>query len=244
MINIRKEITVELDKRHIKYLNPDNTQDFFDDLEKTTQVLKKFLRYDSRCIDIGTRDGDSLLPLFSLLSPDHSKITCFEPNPDENKYIEQNAKLNYFDVNVYKYGISDKTGDTYFCFDEKGRNGGIFTQEILIGRWDSKKILPCKHPIDFEDSVKQDLAFCNFIKIDTEGYDMNIINLIWSYIDRPIFMIEWWIGTEQAIADFVLDKNYSVYNPDRKEILKSFDRRKRCDNLILIPSEELDLYNI
>lgn len=243
----RKETEIILGGRKVKYLSPftqEGEGSYFKDLQKTTDVFSKFIKYNSRCIDIGARDGDSILPLFSLLSHNYGKITCFEPNTEESKYIQLNSALNGFSVDVYDYGIAEETKNYTFCYDEEGRNGGILTHHILIGKWAGQKQYPCKHPRDMEFEAQEDLRKADFIKIDAEGYDMYIVNTLWDYVNRPVFYIEWWIGVEAMIAEFVTTQNYLVYNPETRKILTALVKHLKSENLILIPKEDKDKYGV
>lgn len=232
------EYNLQLGK--IKYYSPFENkrkeERYFSDIDALSLVYKKYLKPDFKCIDIGARDGDSLLPLFNVLDKYKSQIVCFEPNKEESQYILKNAQLNEFEnVSVYEFGISESTEEKRFLFDEEGRNGGLDTPHIHFGKWAEERILPCVAPKDFDQNLKQFLKKTDFIKIDTEGSDIKILRLLMDYVQKPIILTEWWIGTEIFIRDFVQDFGYRVYDPFTGLRLKGLNPAKRIDDILLIP---------
>lgn len=237
---IRPIVEYNLQLGKIKYYTPFESkrkeQRYFQHIDAMSLMYKKYLKPDFNCLDIGARDGDSLLPLFNVLDKWKSKIMCFEPNKEESQFIIKNAALNDFqNVVVYEYGISESTEMKTFLFDEEGRNGGLDTPHIHFGQWAETRSLPCVAPKDFDTGIKEFLKTVDFIKIDTEGSDIKILRLLMDYIQKPMILTEWWVGTELFIRDFVNEFHYRVYDPFTGLRLKGLDPTKRIDDILLIP---------
>lgn len=204
------------------------------------KFLKKYLPKDPVCVDIGTRDGDSLFSILPLLT-EKSYLTCFEPNKKEFDYIEKNLKANNI-VCPYilnNFGISKKTGQQKFLIDNTGRNAGLETEQIKIGEWENEIMWPCKEPEDFDDYTIETIVLADYIKVDTEGYDMDIIELLFKYIAlRPYLLIENWPQTADKIKTFCNKKRYLIINPQTYEIVSFLNDEHATQNLFLIPREK------
>jgi FkbM family methyltransferase len=195
-------------------------------------LLTPFLpKGDIHYVDIGARNGDSIREL--VPSKDRIKsIVCFEPNPEEFKKLEIVSKENGLESSLNQFAISKESGTLDFVWDEKERNGGLKNEISLSQNWDSEKKFKCLCWEDFSDDLKMKLSKANFIKVDTEGSDIEALMQLNEIIKKnhPTIMTEWFPNTEEKIKEFCNEFSYSVVDPETRKA-----PTKWCHNLILMP---------
>lgn len=158
--------------------------------------FKKFIKKGDTVIDIGTNMGDTTVPM--ALAAGSSGITIgFEPNPFVFKILEKNASLNKEKLNIIPlpYAISVKEEEFYYVSSEASfANGGISPTKISAhGKYICPdKIKGVNLQVLLEQKFSEQLKNLSFIKIDTEGYDAEIIKSISGLIDKykPVLVAE------------------------------------------------------
>ena len=181
-------------------------------------------------VDIGARNGDSVRQLIPLKERIKS-IICFEPNPEEFEKLKIVCNQNKFEVSLNDFAISEESGMLDFVWDEKERNGGLKNEISLSQNWDSEKKLKCLCWEDFSNDLKIKLSRTNFIKVDTEGSDIDCLMQLQEIIvkNQPNIMIEWFPNTETKIEEFCRKFSYYAINPETLQTPKQW-----CHNLILL----------
>ncbi|MEO6288826.1 MAG: FkbM family methyltransferase [Ginsengibacter sp.] len=150
--------------------------------QEMVDFFKKFIKTGDLVIDIGANIGDTTVPM--ALAAGISGITLgFDPNPYVYKILEKNASLNKHKQNIIPllYAISEKDEDFYYISSEASfANGGI---SPTINSMHGKFVYPGKIKgvnllAYLEKNYSEKLKNFSFIKIDTEGYDKEIIKSI------------------------------------------------------------------
>ncbi|MEO6894830.1 MAG: FkbM family methyltransferase [Ginsengibacter sp.] len=165
------------------------TQDMVD-------FFKKFIKKGDLVIDIGANIGDTTVPM--ALAAGNTGITLgFDPNPYVLKILEINSGLNKNKQHIIPlpYAISVHDEEFYYVSSEASfANGAISTtKESMHGKF----IFPDKikginlHSL-LEKNYNEKLGNFTFIKIDTEGYDKEIIKSISGLIQKykPVIVAE------------------------------------------------------
>lgn len=159
--------------------------------EKIAPNLKGF-------IDIGSNAG--LYSLIAAKKSDDIKILAFDPTSAANYYFNENIRINNFTdkITSFKYAISDKTEVLDF-YEVKNRKYPYLKYNL----GGSSSLI--NHPQLFNTVSVQAFSFDNFlaenlqhnfeidfIKIDAEGAEPNIISGMKSTIERykPIIVCE------------------------------------------------------
>lgn len=167
----------------IEFANWDNP--LYAPIELNPQMVdffKQFIKEGDLAIDIGANIGDTTVPM--ALAAGVSGLTLgFDPNPYVYKILEKNATLNTGKVNIVPvpYAISKEEEEFYFISSEASfSNGGISpTKESKHGKFIyPNKIKGVNLEKFLEEKYSQWLPKFSFIKIDTEGYDKEIIKSI------------------------------------------------------------------
>ncbi len=144
--------------------------------------FKQFIKEGDFCIDIGANIGDTTVPM-ALCNGKDGITLGFDPNPYVYKILEVNASLNIDKTNIVPvpFAISEREEEFYFISSEASfSNGGISTDKSTKH---GKFIHPDKiKGVNLEDYLNENyknwLPKFSFIKIDTEGYDKEILKSI------------------------------------------------------------------
>lgn len=139
-------------------------------LHETEQIefFQNSIKSGDIIFDIGANEGD-----YSLTSAKRignlGKVFAFEPDPSRVKILEKNVELNSFNqIEIIPMAISDKTGNVFFdngfCSEETGKN--VIKTMSLDDFIENNNILP------------------NRIKIDVEGFELNVIKGMEKFLDR------------------------------------------------------------
>lgn len=170
-------------------------------LEKAKEItqsrvnfFRKFIKPGDFAIDIGAHTGDTTIPM-ALAAGASGKILAFDPNPHIFKILEVNSKLNKDKTNIeplcYAATVSD--GEFYYSSSEASfNNGGISPDK---GDQHGQFFLETKiRGINVENHLRKnhpsELSRLSLIKIDTEGYDKEVLKSLDNIIsERKPFLI-------------------------------------------------------
>ena len=91
---MRDKITISIPGagKDVYYLSPEGeekSEKSIARLQKQYEWLKNFIKPDATIIDVGARDGDSLIPILPILK-EGSRIIAFEPEKTEFDFLVQN----------------------------------------------------------------------------------------------------------------------------------------------------------
>ena len=164
--------------------------------QEMVDFFKKFIKKGDLVIDIGANIGDTTV-LMALAAGSSGITLGFEPNPLVYKILEKNASLNKEKQNIVTlpYAITVKEEEFFYISSEASfANGGISpTKKSRHGKFIySEKIKGINLEALLEKDYSEKLKNLSFIKIDTEGYDKEIIKSISGIIEkyRPVIVAE------------------------------------------------------
>jgi FkbM family methyltransferase len=132
--------------------------DFIDEIVDKNQYHVELIKDDATVVDAGANLG--VFSIFTAISHPNATIYAFEPTPATFEILKENVKY-YPNIKVFNYALGDREEMTSIVV--VGYGGGV---ENYIGEGGIP--VPMK-TIDGLD------ARVDFIKIDTEGYEANII---------------------------------------------------------------------
>ena len=164
--------------------------------QEMVDFFKKFIKKGDLVIDIGTNMGDTTVPM--ALAAGSSGLTLgFEPNPYVFKILEKNAALNKEKLKIVPlpYAISVREEEFYYISSEASfANGGISpTKKSIHGKFICPDKIKGVNLLELlNKDYKDELNNLSFIKIDTEGYDKEIIKSISGLIEKykPVIVAE------------------------------------------------------
>jgi FkbM family methyltransferase len=185
------------------------------------QFFQKFIKPGDFVIDIGAQQGDTTVPM--ALAAGKSGLTlALEPNPHAFKILQKNAELNPTLTSIIPLNFAATKEDGTFTFgsgDASFGNGGVvgFTHNKkrnvrytfdVVGKNLSRFLL---------GSYENLLPKLSFIKIDTEGYDKEVIKSLDPILQRsrPIIVSEVFgpslIQEKQELLDLLHSNRYELF---------------------------------
>ena len=156
--------------------------------QEMVDFYKKFIKKGDLVIDIGANIGDTTVPM--ALAAGGSGITLgFDPNPYVFKILEINASLNKGKQNIIPLlnAISVEEEDFYYVSSEASFSNGAIspTKDSRHGKFVYPNKIKGINLLRFlEANYNEKLNDFSFIKIDTEGYDKEIIKSIHDLIEK------------------------------------------------------------
>lgn len=158
--------------------------------------FRQFVKEGDFIIDIGANIGDTTVPM-AIAAGKEGLTLGFDPNPYVYKILEANAGLNREKSNIVPVcsAISTEEEEFYFISSEASfANGGISpTRESIHGRFIYPEKVKGVNLFSYlKENHKDQLDKFSFIKIDTEGYDKEIIRSVADLIKayKPVIVAE------------------------------------------------------
>ncbi|MEO6820030.1 MAG: FkbM family methyltransferase [Ginsengibacter sp.] len=164
--------------------------------QSMVDFFKKFIKKGDLVIDIGANIGDTTVPM-ALAAGGKGTTLGFDPNPYVFKILEKNASLNGDKQNIVPLlkAISVAEDEFFYISSEASfANGAISTtKESIHGKFIHPDKIKGINLLQFlENKYPQKLSQLSFIKIDTEGYDKEILKSIGDLIEKykPVIVAE------------------------------------------------------
>ncbi|HET7649822.1 MAG TPA: FkbM family methyltransferase [Gammaproteobacteria bacterium] len=151
-------------------------------------ALREFLSPGDYAIDIGAHTGDSALPIALAVGPDGG-VLAFEPNPYVFKILQANANLNKGKINISPFMFAATMEDREFEFEYSDSgfcNGGLHPGVSAWRHAHFFKLTVQGRNLEglIERECPQTSSRIRYIKIDTEGYDPEVVRSIHGLIER------------------------------------------------------------
>lgn len=189
--------------------------------EASMEFFKKFIKEGDLVIDIGANIGHTAV-LMSLECGNAGLVLAFDPNPFVFKVLEKNATLNpkLSNIQPFNFAITDFDDEFYYTSSEASFNNGGISKEKggKHGKYSlDKKIKGINLEAFLKKNFAEKLAKLTFIKIDTEGYDKEIIKSIKNLLIefKPVVVSECFFKSSQSDRfehfDVLHSIGYSLY---------------------------------
>ena len=158
--------------------------------------FKRFINKGDLSLDIGANIGDTTVPM-ALACGSEGLTLGFDPNPFVFKILQRNASLNKGKVNIapIPHAISENEEEFYFISSQASfTNGEISSvKESKHGKYIFPNKIKGVNLINFLETNYNDwLDKLKFIKVDTEGYDKEILKSISPLLSKykPVIVAE------------------------------------------------------
>ncbi len=222
--------------------------------QEHVDFFRHYIRRGDFVIDIGANEGDTTVPM-ALAAGAEGLTLGLEPNPHVFRVLSANAALNTDKTRIVPLNVAATAEDGEFTFgsgDPSYGNGGIvgFTHNkrrntrytfTVTGRQLSRLL-----NTHYADALPK----LTFIKVDTEGYDKEILksipDLIRTY--RPYLVVECFgpsLPQEKVeLYDVIAAHGYSLYWLDdfvigeKLRIERGGVAVKQTRNILAIPTEK------
>ena len=211
----------------------------------TLQFYERIIRQGDIVIEVGGHIGYFSL-FFSKLVGVKGKVFVFEPGDNNIEYTKRNiAQKN--NIELYKKAIGDKNGKEKFYMDGiTGQNNSLVKEfkglEVNMAYAMDKA---AKVTETMVETITMD-TFCleknvkpNFIKIDVEGFEYNVLCGMEKTIhSHPIIMIEVQ-KNQELIYDFFQKHNYILYNALQEKVTKEYIKNCVTENIFCFHNAEV-----
>ena len=210
--------------------NPEHQYLYFYGTHDERYIVTKLLNIikpGDICWDIGANIGFYTCLLASLVE-DSGAVVAFEPAARTCGYLKENVSLNQFtNVTVVNKGLGDKQEQRLLHYSEAGLAEGTASLKYADGRAVSERVA-----LDTIDNLIPELPTPDFIKIDVEGYQLEVLRGAEHCLKThaPLLMAELRdVGeTNRAIfgeiEDYVANLGYQLYEIRKHSI-------RQCDGL-------------
>ena len=218
--------------------------------------FKQFIKEGDLAIDIGANIGDTTMPM-GLCTGASGLTIGFEPSPYCYKILQKNATLNLDKSKIvaFPHAISEVEDEFFYISSEASfSNGGISKTK---GSKHGKFVYPTKiKGINLknllEENFSQWISKLTFIKIDTEGYDKEILKSITDLISKykPVIVAECFGGLtdegKMELYEIIEKQGYDihyVYEHDinakviKLETKKDITKWKETTNIYAVPKK-------
>jgi len=181
----------------------------------TKKLMKKVLKRNSNCIDIGGFKGEITDEILKF-APE-GKHYIFEPIPDLYKNIEAKFK-HKTNVTVMNLAVSDKKGTSTFKFvPDFPAYSGLKKRDYPDNNAEVREI---EVKTDLLENVIPEAVKIDFIKIDVEGAEYLVLSGGKKILhqSRPLVVFEYGLGASdfygtstEMMFKFFDDANYGIF---------------------------------
>jgi FkbM family methyltransferase len=187
--------------------------------------------------DIGANNGDATAELLNH----YEKVVCFEPTPSLELHLQERFKNT--NVEVVKKGLAKTEGIKTFYISNTW--GGVLStlaedwktksRFVDIGNWHEQITI---ETTTLDQIIKQ-YGIPNFVKVDVEGYEYEVIQGLTKLLDNTLFGFEW---TEELFLDAENIVKY-VQALGYKQFSYTYeDKLHNIDTLVFKNWQELDIH--
>jgi len=248
-----KTVTNDFLDRYVIYVDssyPIERAIFLGNYEKDhIEIIRKLIQKGGVVVDVGANVGALTIALADTV--ENGEVHAFEPGPSNFERLENNILANpklKAIVKLNNYGVGEKNGRLIWReFSHMPGNAGFHVPD---GSWSARQSVEC--PIITLDEYFGDRTDVTFIKIDTEGYEYNVLCGALDLIKRcrPVMSVETLpVYREMAGKDYfnriksLLEKEtYRLFRHDRGKIFPATSYEFSVDTLC-IPEEKTILHS-
>ena len=201
-----------------------------------SRILKDYLKSKNPVLfDVGANLGDYSRELRTEFP--HSHIYAFEPNLYTFKTACEN--LDSLNINCFNlgFGYQEAEASIYTYSDEKYSEHASLYKDVLLNFHKANNLVEMQFLMTTLDKFcqKENINFIDFIKIDVEGHELEVLKGAERMIaDKKISIIQFEFNVCNIIS--------RVFLKDFYELLKGYDIY-RIDSDRLIPLFEYDFAN-
>ncbi|MEP7109086.1 MAG: FkbM family methyltransferase [Ferruginibacter sp.] len=155
---------------------------------QTTQLIRKYIKKDSNCIDIGANQGHILMEMVAA-SP-KGKHFAFEPIPDLYTSLKKRFSKN---TTVYNYALSAKKGSrTFNYYPDRPAVSGFRERNNQIGQ---NPTLLAVQMETLDDLIPENIKI-DLVKIDVEGAEYEVLQGARNVLqkNKPLVLFECGLG--------------------------------------------------
>ena len=185
-------------------------------------ALREFVHEGDTVIDIGAHTGDTTIH-YALAAGQSGCTLALEPNPYVFKVLAKNATLNRDKTNIVPLNFAATESDGSFTFhysDGAYCNGGYLDQIQSTRHGHRQRLDVQGRKLDafLSDRYGDRLARLSLVKIDTEGYDRQVIQSMLGIVRQfqPVIICEVYrrlnTAEREALFDVLDEAGYECFH--------------------------------
>ena len=182
---------------------------------QTLAIMKKVLKKDSNCIDVGCHKGEVMDEMIKLAPEGHHY--GFEPIPEYHAYLLKKYQSQPR-IHILKKALSDSNGQANFHWVKNApAYSGLQQRSYAVKNPVIEKIEVDLSKLDDSDTIFPPIAL---MKIDVEGAEMKVLNGARQFIQQhqPVVVFECGMGAAdhygvepEQVAVFFEEIKYALY---------------------------------
>lgn len=131
------------------------------------EFIRKLVNPSDYVVDIGAHEGYISCLLSQIV--EGGKVFSIEPNPENLAFLNRNVKLNSAaNIKVIEKAVGkEKAKMPFYCSTDLGANGSL----IPFSYFSQDQV---EVDVDTLDNLLADLKRLNFLKVDTEGNELDV----------------------------------------------------------------------
>jgi FkbM family methyltransferase len=159
----------------------------------STKLLSSLLKNGMYCLDVGSNIGYYAC-LESNAVGNTGKVISIEPSPINFKYLKKNIELqNMSNTEVYNFACGNENNKIEFLISDRSNWSRVATDKFVDAPPDAI-LKTITVPVKTIDSivVEKSLPRLDFIRMDVEGYEINIVEGMHKTLDKfkPLLHME------------------------------------------------------
>lgn len=224
---INEDLSLNLFSQKFYYINIDDVLGSIDQLIIYDEYnIKNFLKEDSVVLDVGANIG-----VFSVYCANvckNGKVYSFEPVSFVFEILSKNTK-NYKNCFCFKLGVGSKNEEKIIKIRSWNPGYSTIDTENIERKAESFDIEEKIKIVKLDDWIKEsDISKIDFIKIDVEGYELEVLK-----------------GAIETIKKFKPVLGISIHHPKLKdEVFNFFDKNNLNYNLKMSSKDSNDIFAI
>jgi FkbM family methyltransferase len=197
-----------------------------------------FVRPGDIVVDVGANLG-----VYSvLLARRGARVWAFEPDPQARQILLTNLRLNNVGENVVieDVALSDSDGEAYFTVDHESSNHIVHRRSAS----ENSTLIQVRKLDDYLGRMVagRGSEAVTFVKIDTEGFDGNVLMGAESLLQRarPVLCVETW-GGGRTIRDWLRTRGYLafLYDAKMRRLWRVPEEYRKQANFLVVHQEVL-----
>jgi FkbM family methyltransferase len=180
-------------------------------------IVKEYLSESRIVFDIGANIGQYAIPISEIIGSE-GKIYSFEPDPKNFAFLQFNASINHCDnLTCFNHGVGDEDKELVFYRDTitGGRMGSFIKNNV----GDNFQGFETIQKIKKLDTLITIYGEPDFIKIDVEGYEYEVLLGLSSDLKNTIWLVEVRQSTKEAVFNYFDNRGYECRHIENSNIL-------------------------
>ena len=219
--------------------------------EKEIEFWRSYLQPGMTVIDVGANVGVYTFSAAEKVGKT-GKVIAVEPFSLCVECLEKTCEINQFSwVTIYGGAASSSNGKIKLLLNPANELNQVVFDGLENANYDNFQEIPC---FTLDSIVeKENLEKIDFLKLDAEGHEMEILagsqELIKTF--SPVILYENIAGSSEAnlqLSAYLVDIGYEIfsYQPYTKQLISVKDNPdyQKQLNLIAIPPEKLSIFNL